>query len=139
MARLLIVDDEPDILLLLRLSLEAAGHEVVMAADGEVALARVASDTPDAVVLDVMMPVLDGWAVLEALGALEAPPPVVVVSAKTAGSDVAHALALGACDYVTKPFDPQTLVAAVGGALARDEASREAHRQLVLQRATGGR
>ena len=67
MASVLVVDDEPDILLLHRLNLEAAGHRVVLAADGITALERIAEERPDVVVLDVMMPVLDGWGVLERL------------------------------------------------------------------------
>ena len=67
MTTVLVVDDEPDILLLHRLNLEAAGHRVVLAADGLTALERIDSDRPDAVVLDVMMPALDGWGVLERL------------------------------------------------------------------------
>ena len=76
MAIVLVVDDEPDILLLHRLNLEAAGHEVILAADGMTALERIAERRPDCVVLDVMMPVLDGWGVLERLRAVESPPPV---------------------------------------------------------------
>src|SRR5438876_12443877 len=88
MARILVVDDEPDILLLHRLNLEGAGHEVLLAADGMKALERIDADMPDCVVLDVMMPVLDGWGVLEALQAREAAPPVLVVSAKSATADI---------------------------------------------------
>jgi CheY-like chemotaxis protein len=88
MARILVVDDEPDILLLHRLNLEAAGHEVLLAADGMKALERIDIDRPDCVVLDVMMPVLDGWGVLEALqGRIDAPP-VLVVSAKSSTTDI---------------------------------------------------
>ena len=132
MAKILIVDDEPDILLLLRLNLTAEGHDVVMAADGEKALERIAADAPDLVVLDVMMPVLDGWGVLEALRSVEDAPPVVVVSAKTAGRDIAHAVRLGACDYLTKPFDQTALNTAIVTALGRTDGERAAHRQRLL-------
>lgn len=110
MSTVLVVDDEPDILLLHRLNLEAAGHRVVLAADGVTALERIAEERPDAVVLDVMMPVLDGWGVLEQLRAHVSPPPVLVVSAKSAPSDVQRARDLGAADYLTKPYDPDELV-----------------------------
>jgi DNA-binding response OmpR family regulator len=136
LAKILIVDDEPDILLLLRLNLNAEGHEVVMAADGEKALARIADDHPELVVLDVMMPVLDGWGVLEALRAVEGAPPVIVVSAKTAGRDIAHAITLGACDYLTKPFDQSDLNRAIVGCLGRTGPERESHRQRVLAAVT---
>jgi DNA-binding response OmpR family regulator len=110
MARILVVDDEPDILLLHRLNLEAAGHEVLLAADGMKALERIDIDRPDCVVLDVMMPVLDGWGVLEALhGRLDAPP-VLVVSAKSSPADVEHAMSIGARGYLAKPFNAQTLL-----------------------------
>jgi DNA-binding response OmpR family regulator len=110
MARILVVDDEPDILLLHRLNLEGAGHEVLLAADGMKALERIGSDRPDCVVLDVMMPVLDGWGVLEALQKQHDPPPVLVVSAKSATADVEHALAMGAKGYLAKPFNAHTLL-----------------------------
>jgi len=110
MARILVVDDEPDILLLHRLNLEAAGHEVLLAADGMKALERIDLDRPDCVVLDVMMPVLDGWGVLEALqGRLDAPP-VLVVSAKSSPADVEHAMSIGARGYLAKPFNAHTLL-----------------------------
>jgi two-component system alkaline phosphatase synthesis response regulator PhoP len=110
MARILVVDDEPDILLLHRLNLEGAGHEVLLAADGMKALERISEDAPDAVVLDVMMPVLDGWGVLEALNEQPTPPPVLVVSAKSAAADIEHAMSLGAKGYLAKPFNAQTLL-----------------------------
>jgi two-component system alkaline phosphatase synthesis response regulator PhoP len=110
MARILVVDDEPDILLLHRLNLEGAGHEVLLAADGMKALERIAEDSPDCVVLDVMMPVLDGWGVLEALNERPLPPPVLVVSAKSATADIEHAMSLGAKGYLAKPFNAQTLL-----------------------------
>jgi DNA-binding response OmpR family regulator len=110
MARILVVDDEPDILLLHRLNLEGAGHEVLLAADGMKALERITADRPDCVVLDVMMPVLDGWGVLEALQAQGDPPPVLVVSAKSAAADIEHALSMGAKGYLAKPFNAHTLL-----------------------------
>src|SRR5260370_13732455 len=113
MARILVVDDEPDILLLHRLNLEGAGHEVLLAADGMKALERIGDERPDCVVLDVMMPVLDGWGVLEALRERSDPPPVLVVSAKSAAADIEHALAMGAKGYLAKPFNAHTLLDAL--------------------------
>ncbi len=132
MAKILIVDDEPDILLLLRLNLSADGHDVVMAADGPKALECIAADHPELVVLDVMMPVLDGWGVLEALRGDKDAPPVIVASAKTAGRDIAHAIRLGPCDYLTMPFDPAVLNEAVAVTLAQSDEEREGHRQRLL-------
>ncbi|CAN5260518.1 hypothetical protein BH18ACT4_BH18ACT4_00400 [soil metagenome] len=137
MKRVLVVDDEPDILLLLCLNLEAAGHEVLLAADGERALQRIEADKPDAVVLDVMMPVLDGWGVLESLARRPAPPPVLIVSAKTAAADIVHAVHLGASDYLTKPFDAEVLLSAVDHLLTRTPEERIAHQESLL-RANGG-
>jgi two-component system alkaline phosphatase synthesis response regulator PhoP len=113
MARILVVDDEPDILLLHRLNLEGAGHEVLLAADGMKALERISADRPDCVVLDVMMPVLDGWGVLEALQQRSGAPPVLVVSAKSSAADIELALSMGAKAYLAKPFNAQTLLEAV--------------------------
>ena len=109
MTRVLIVDDEPDILLMLRVNLEADGFETALAADGETALRRIAEERFDVVVLDVMMPVMDGWGVLQGLSDDPAAPRVVVLSAKSSDRDVARALQLGAADYVTKPFSPVDL------------------------------
>ena len=134
MSRILIVDDEPDILLMLRLNLEADGHEVLMAADGEKALERIEAEAPELVVLDVMMPVLDGWGVLERLQRRDDAPPVVVVSAKVGGDDVAHAIRLGACEYITKPFDPERLSVALVDTLNRTLEEREEHRQAIVGR-----
>jgi DNA-binding response OmpR family regulator len=102
--RVLIVDDEPDILLMLRLTLEAEGFETALAADGEKALEQLNAASFDVMLLDVMMPVMDGWGVLERLPEIPSAPPVIVVSAKSAAEDVARAKQLGAHDYVTKPF-----------------------------------
>jgi len=110
MARILVVDDEPDILLLHRLNLEGAGHEVLLAADGMKALERIDAEHPDMVVLDVMMPVLDGWGVLEALQTRANPPPVLVVSAKSSPADVEHAMSMGAAGYLAKPFNAPSLL-----------------------------
>jgi two-component system alkaline phosphatase synthesis response regulator PhoP len=133
MARVLVVDDEPDILLLHRLNLEAAGHEVLLAADGMKALERIAADGPDVVVLDVMMPVLDGWGVLERLATMAAPPPVLVVSAKSSREDIAHAIESGAADFLTKPFNPDGLIAALNRLLSASEGDLEARRQELLR------
>jgi DNA-binding response OmpR family regulator len=109
-ATVLVVDDEPDILLLHRLNLEGAGHRVLLAADGQKALERIDADRPDAVVLDVMMPVLDGWGVLEALAGRSDAPPVLIVSAKSGDEDIQRAMRLGAAGYLAKPFNADLLL-----------------------------
>ena len=122
MTKVLIVDDEPDLLLMLRVSLEAVGFETGLAADGDVALQRMRAERFDVVLLDVMMPVLDGWSVLEALKDDADAPPVLVVSAKTAMQDRERALALGAAAYITKPFDLDALVAKLHEVLGVEKA-----------------
>ena len=132
MARLLLVDDEPDILLMLQINLELEGHEVVLAGNGEEALARIADSHPDVVLCDVMMPVLDGWGVLERLAAVDDRPPVIMISAKSQPSDALQAFRLGADGYVTKPFDLERLTAEVAATLQRTPEERAAHRRAEL-------
>ena len=117
--RVLIVDDDPDILLFLRIDLEAEGFETSLAAEGETALRRIEEDRPDVVILDVMMPVLDGWATLEAIMAGSRPPRVVILTAKSSQQDRDRAARLGADRYVTKPFAPREVVEAIREVIAR--------------------
>lgn len=133
----LIVDDEPDVLLLLRVNLEAAGYHTVLAADGEMALARIDESIPDVVLLDIMMPVMDGWGVLRALSERENAPRVIVVSAKSSDRDIVRALTSGALDYVTKPFDPDDLVDVVGRAVSSSVDDLERHRRDLIDRCGG--
>jgi DNA-binding response OmpR family regulator len=133
-ARVLIVDDEPDVLLLLRIELEAEGSETLLAADGETAIRRIAEERPDIVLLDVMMPVVDGWGVLQRLAEQGSTTRVIVLSAKANDSDVAHALELGAHEYVTKPFDPAALLVTVAHVLQSSPADLEAGRRRRLER-----
>lgn len=109
-AHVLIVDDEPDMLMLLRLLLEGEGYRTSLAGDGVTALQRVRDERPDLVVLDVMMPVLDGWGVLENLRLSADPPRVILLTAKSTERDHERARQLGADAYVHKPFDPDKLV-----------------------------
>lgn len=132
--KVLIVDDEPDILLVVRINLEAEGFETVLAADGEQALERIASEEPDVVLLDVMMPVLDGWSVLERLDGFAKAPRVIVLSAKSSGPDIVKAVQLGAADYVVKPFDPLQLASIIRTVLDRSDGDADAHRAKLLER-----
>ena len=118
MARILVVDDEPDILLMLRMSLEDEGHEVFMAPDGLAGLERLSEHRPDLVVLDVMMPVLDGFGMLERKRAAGDQTPVVMLSAKSEQADLDRALSLGAVEFVSKPFDLDRLVALIDRVLS---------------------
>ena len=117
--KVLVVDDNPDILILLRTNLRASGFDAVEATNGQVALEKIDSEHPDAVLLDLMMPVMDGWAVLEELRGRVVRPPVIVVSAADARANVARAKELGVAAYVTKPFDLMALVGLVREVIQR--------------------
>lgn len=118
--RLLIVEDEPDTLLLLRLNLEAAGFETALAADGPTALRRIDEVDPHVVVLDLMLPGKDGWSILAELAGRAHRPAVVVCSAKRAPRDRARAADLGASAFVPKPFKIEELVGTVHAALGHE-------------------
>jgi DNA-binding response OmpR family regulator len=120
----LAVDDDPDLLLLLRSTVEGDGFRAILASNGQKALELIADESPDVVCLDLMMPVLDGWGVLEELNGREDPPPVIVLSAKTADEDIVRAFSLGASAYVFKPFDPSRLVDTIRSILAATPAER---------------
>ena len=137
MSKILIVDDEPDVLLLLRVNLEAAGYETVLAADGEMALRRIDEADPALVLLDIMMPVMDGLGVLRALEERSTAPRVVVVSAKSSDRDVVRALTSGALAYIKKPFDPDDLLRVVGHVLEASVAELEAERKDTIDRCGG--
>lgn len=117
--KVLIVDDEPDVLLTLKMILSDEGFEPSLAADGETALRRIDEEQPDIVLLDIMMPVLDGWFVLAELAGRVRRPRVIVCSAKTSEVDVTRARDLGADEYVRKPWEADALVATIRSVLAR--------------------
>jgi len=121
LARILVIDDEAPIRLLCRVNLEAAGMEVREASDGVVGLAAAQDEPPDAILLDVMMPGMDGWQVLEGLLEDERTQeiPIVFLTARAELRDQARGLELGGVDYVTKPFNPLELAPLVEGLLER--------------------
>jgi DNA-binding response OmpR family regulator len=110
--KVLVIDDEFDVLLLCRVNLSHAGLHVQEANSGKDGLESALADTPDAVVLDLMMPEMDGFEVLKRLRDDErtSEVPVVILSARTGEADRARCVALGANDYITKPFFPEELV-----------------------------
>jgi DNA-binding response OmpR family regulator len=111
--RVLIVEDDPDLLVVLRVNLTSVGIEAILAGDGRTAISRIETELPDAVLLDVMLPGIDGWQVLEQLHALGDPVPAIVCSAKKNPEDVARAEELGAVAYLVKPFDIDRMIDAV--------------------------
>ncbi|WP_280252404.1 response regulator transcription factor [Nocardia abscessus] len=119
--RILVVDDEVRLLASLRRGLELSDFEVVTAADGAAALSIVRAATPDAMVLDVNLPELDGVGVVTALRAMGNDIPICVLSARTAVSDRIACLERGADDYLTKPFDLGELVARLNALLRRSQ------------------
>jgi CheY-like chemotaxis protein len=111
MGRVLVVDDEPDVLLLCRLNLQQRGHELLEAADGSTALALARDRHPDVIVLDLMLPGISGYDVLEALQRDEVTTdiPVLVLTAKSLRADRERSHGLGASAFLTKPFLPNEL------------------------------
>ncbi|MHB8471170.1 MAG: response regulator transcription factor [Gaiellaceae bacterium] len=121
--RVLVIDDEPPIRLLCRVNLEAEGMEVLEAADGPAGLEQARAERPDVVLLDVMMPGLDGWRVAEHLLEDERTNeiPIIFLTARAEFRDRARGLDIGGVDYVTKPFNPLELAPLVRELLARIE------------------
>lgn len=111
MALVLVIDDEAPIRLLCRVNLEAAGMDVHEAEDGPSGLAAALAEPPDVILLDVMMPGMDGWQVMERLFEDERTKdiPIVFLTARAELRDRARGLELGGVDYVTKPFNPLEL------------------------------
>jgi two-component system, OmpR family, phosphate regulon response regulator PhoB len=133
MAHVLVVDDEAPIRLLCRVNLEAAGIEVSEAEDGKSGLAVAREERPDVILLDVMMPGMDGWQVFDELLQDErtASIPVVFLTARAELRDQARGLELGGVDYVTKPFNPLDLAPMIEDLLVRIERGEE---QVVRRR-----
>lgn len=117
--RVLLIEDEPNIRMLSRMILEEAGYAVDEAADGRAGIASITAKRYDAIVLDIMMPGVDGYQVLDALEAMpkRKGTPVVVVTAKHDPRGVMRELSGGAVDHLAKPFAPEALVAAVNRAI----------------------
>lgn len=117
---ILVVDDEPKIVKLTRDYLEKDGFRVISAGDGEAALAAARRERPDLVVLDLMLPKMDGWEVCRLLRR-DMDVPIIMLTARAEESDQVVGLELGADDYVTKPFSPRTLLARVRALLRRTQ------------------
>ena len=118
--KILVVDDEPDVASLLTLLLSSQGYAVIVARDGEEALAQALAEMPDLILLDVMLPRMDGYKVAHMLkfDAKYRQPPVIMLTANVQEKSKETSLAAGADDYVAKPFDTAELLAKIGLILA---------------------
>jgi CheY-like chemotaxis protein len=118
--RILVCDDDPVILRLLQVNLELEGYDVLLANHGEEAFEVARAQLPDLIILDIMMPRMDGYQTVAALKANESTNriPVVFLSAKAQASDIERGKEQGVADYLTKPFDPSDLLDVVGRLVA---------------------
>ncbi len=119
MPRILVVDDEPDVVRLVEFRLQREGFDILTASDGRSALDLLEHEKPDLIVLDIMMPLMDGMEVLRQIRQHRGTSriPVIMLTAKTASVTVDEARQLWVSDYVMKPFDPEKLVMKVKKAL----------------------
>jgi two-component system, OmpR family, alkaline phosphatase synthesis response regulator PhoP len=134
--KILVVDDEEDILELVRYNLVREGYTVVCAASGEAALQSAASDPMDLIILDLMLPGIDG---LEVARRLKQHPgtkdtPIVMLTAKGEEADIVTGLELGADDYVTKPFSPRILIARIKAVIRRRSGIAEPESEVLAIR-----
>ncbi len=125
MRKVLVVDDEPDMRWLLAGVLRAEGFDVAAAEDGQAALEQISRHSPDVILLDLKMPVLDGIQVLERTKAMDPQLPVVIVTAYADLPSAVQAMRLGAYDYLTKPFEHDEIVFTVRRALEKRELEAE--------------
>ncbi|MEG2087578.1 MAG: response regulator transcription factor [Angelakisella sp.] len=121
MGKILVADDDKNICELIRLYLEKEGYAVVLAHDGEAAVERFTAEAPDLVLLDIMMPKLDGWQVCREIRK-KSNTPIIMITAKGETFDKVLGLELGADDYVVKPFDAKEIVARIKAVLRRSAA-----------------
>ena len=118
--RVLAVDDEPDVLRLVEVKLKKAGFEVLTARDGEEGLNKAVAENPDVVLMDVMMPRMDGYTAAGLIKERMQPAPLILMlTAKGQEADVVRGLSGGADDYVVKPFAPRELIARINVALIK--------------------
>ena len=117
-ATILVVDDEPHVVKLVKANLEPSGYKVLTAAEGEQALQQVQTGSPDLVILDIMLPKMDGYEVCRRIREFS-PVPVIMLTARSAEVDLVHGFEVGADDYLTKPFGVNELLMRVRAVLRR--------------------
>jgi two-component system alkaline phosphatase synthesis response regulator PhoP len=119
--KILVVDDEPTIVRLMEFILARQGHDMIVAVNGEEALEKIRAQQPDLVLLDIMMPRIDGYEVAQRLRAdpATATLPIIMLSAKAQEEDIRRGIEVGVDEYVTKPFSPDQLVQVVSEYLKR--------------------
>lgn len=132
MARVLIAEDEPDLMKALRDNLEFEGYQVIVATDGEAALQAALKENPDLLLLDIMMPKMDGLDVCRKVREAGFMIPILMLTAKSQEVDVVRGLEAGADDYVTKPFSIRELLARVKAALRRTGAGKGVSRTMQI-------
>ena len=125
--KILVIEDEADILEVISYNLEREGHKVISCRNGEQGLSRIRTDNPDLVILDLMLPGMDG---VEVCRQVKSDPvtraiPVIMVTAKAEESDIVLGLGIGADDYITKPFSTKDAIDRVAALLARPGASHQ--------------
>lgn len=132
---ILVVEDDRNIAELLQMYLEKEGYAVTVAGDGGQGLAKFRAIKPDLVLLDVMMPVMDGWGVCKAIRA-ESQTPVIMLTAKGETENAVHGLKMGADDYITKPFEMKEVLARIEAVLRRSSgvATEQKTRRLVFDK-----
>jgi DNA-binding response OmpR family regulator len=130
--RILVVDDEPEAVELVAFNLQQAGYAVTTAADGAEALKKARTQMPDLIVLDVMLPEMDGFEICKVLrqDAATAKVPIIMLTAKAAEIDRVLGLELGADDYLTKPYSPRELLLRIKKILSRSQAEEKPKEQL---------
>jgi len=133
MAKVLIIEDDEVIASSMAQHLSGAGFDPVTVGRGEVGLARLRYEAPDVLVLDLMLPGLDGWSLIESARAEGIGTPIIVVSARGAEHDRVHALQIGADDYLVKPFSMKELVARVQAAARRGVRAQQEERGEAIE------
>ena len=122
---ILLVDDDPQLIRLVRANLEPAGYKVLVAMEARSALELVDAEMPDIIVLDIMLPEIDGYELCQRIREFSAVP-IIMLTAKVEDSDKVRGLKLGADDYVTKPFNVQELLARIEAVLRRTQSPEQA-------------